>query len=145
MKVALVGLYDRGVLDKERVHFRATSDLDLSFFVVLDSIYVSPTTIQPWNRFGYWFSPQPVKTGENIVLYTRTGKNSTETRTEGIYHFLFRHWKNPLYADSSACAVIIEVTTWITTPQVIAPAPPAPRPPSPLGLGGSLFSGLKPK
>lgn len=116
MKAILVGLYDRGKLSDERVHFRALFDLDLSYYVIFDSFYSTPSTISVTQKTCYWFTSRQIKAGENLVLYTRAGTPSTERRADGsIYHFVFRGLSRPLYADPNACAVLFELTTWATT------------------------------
>jgi hypothetical protein len=36
MKFALMGIYDRGNLQMERLHFKLLADFDLRFFVVIE-------------------------------------------------------------------------------------------------------------
>lgn len=116
MKATLLGIYDRGVLANERVHLRATQDLDLSFYAILDTNYITATTISTGNRSVHWFAPKPIKTGQNVVLYTKAGKPNTETRPDGtIYHFIFRGYASPLYSDANACAVLTELMNWMTS------------------------------
>jgi hypothetical protein len=129
MKVTLLGLHDRGVIDKERVHFRADVDIDLSFFVVLDSFWVDAKSVQAGYRTGHWFAPRTIKKSEHVVLYTRSGNENTEPHTDGnTYHFLFRGCGNAIYANANATAVLMEITTWVST----APATSLPEPKSPL-------------
>ena len=134
MKLALVGLYDRGSLDKERIHVRAEVDLDLTYFIIVDSHYLSPTAVEAGNRMGYWFVPRLLKKGEHAVVYTRAGSPSTETRPDGsTYHFVFRGHANTLYASPNSCAVLMEVQTWVTTSQALPTYPPPPPvPPAPV-------------
>ncbi len=78
MKVSVAGIYDRGILDKERVHFRADTDLDLSFFVLLDTQSVGPTQVSAGNLSAYWFAPRAIPRGHHLVVYTRTGNSNSE-------------------------------------------------------------------
>lgn len=123
MKVTWVGIYDRGNLANERVHFRANVDIQLNYFVVLDTILLQQPAflvegrIQSANRNCYWFGQFEVKAGQNVVLYTRLGSQSTETRTDGqVYHFFFRGLPQPLYQLPLSCAVVMEINNWQTTP-----------------------------
>jgi hypothetical protein len=119
MKVTLLGLYDRGVIAKERVHFRAEVDLDLSFFIILDSFWVDQTRVQAGDRLVHWFAPRAIKRGEHVVLYTRAGNPSTEPRTDGsTYHFVFRGQGNAVYLSPSATAIVMEIQTWVSTPAI---------------------------
>jgi hypothetical protein len=113
MKATLLGIYDRGNLANERVHFRLTADVDVSFFLVLDSFHPQPHTVATEQKSCYWFPTRPAKAGENVVLYTRAGTPNTETHSNGqIYHFAFRGLQNPLYARPEASAVLVEIQSW---------------------------------
>jgi hypothetical protein len=118
MKVQWVGIYDRGNLLTERVHFRAIFDFDLCFYAVLDTHYQGVNVIEAHNKNCYWFGSYQVKAGQNIVLYTRAGAQNTETRNDGsVFHFFFRGLNQPLYQSANRCAVIFEINSWITTLQ----------------------------
>jgi hypothetical protein len=117
MKISLLGLYDRGVIDKERVHLRAEVDLDLSFFVVLDSLWVDQTKVYAGDRMAHWFAPRAIQRNEHVVLYTRAGNPTTEPHTDGsTYHFVFRGQGTPVYLTPAATAIVMELNTWISTP-----------------------------
>lgn len=124
MKATWLGIYDRGNITAERVHFRASVDVDLRFFAVLDTHYQQqPSIFQPGglieagNKNCYWFAPFLVKAGQNVVLYTRAGNQNTETRSDGsVFHFFFRGLSQPLYQLTNRCAVLLEISNWATTP-----------------------------
>jgi hypothetical protein len=142
VKASIAGIYDRGSLDKERVHFRADVDLDLSFFILLDSQFVPllMSQVSAGNHSAFWFGPQQIPRGHHVVVYTRAGVPNVETREDGsVYHFFFRSQSNPLYALPQACAVVLEVQTWASTGMSPATAlPPLPSPElTSLGLAGS--------
>lgn len=115
MKIQLIGLYDRGDLQKERLHFLANVDLDLSYYVIYDTRYSDAASISTGNRLCYWFAPKAVKASENIVVYTREGLASTETQSGQTYHFFFRGLSEPQYRTQELCAVIFELSSWVTT------------------------------
>jgi hypothetical protein len=138
MKASLAGIFDRGILDKERVHFRADSDLDLSFFVLLSTHSLSETSVSAGNLSAYWFSPRAIKRGQHVVVYTRAGTPSTEAHGDGgMYHFIFRGLVNPLYALPNANAVLMEVATWVTSKATYVALPPLPA-----NAGGLIPTGL---
>lgn len=106
--------------NEERLHFKATAPLQLSYYAILDSVAQSdevdekgvPNRIYAGQRTCYWFSPKEINAGDNVVLYTRAGTASTETRPEGVYHFIFRGLAAPLYSGQRASPVLLELTTW---------------------------------
>jgi hypothetical protein len=140
MNVSVAGIYERGVLDKERVHFRADTDIDLSFFVLLDTSRVNSTQVYAGNHSAFWFAPQGIPKGQHVVVYTRAGTPNVEKRDDGsIYNFLFRGLANPLYAHDEACVVLLEIQTWVSTLLKTTALPPlGPAAPSGLGLLGAL-------
>jgi hypothetical protein len=142
MKISVAGIYDRGILDKERLHFRADTDIDLSFFVLLDTMrMLDATKVYAGNRSAFWFAPQAIPRGQHVVVYTRAGTPNTEKRDDGsIYNFLFRGLTYPLYAADDACAVLMETRTWVST--VLHTTPLAPLPPMATGLGSAALPGL---
>jgi hypothetical protein len=123
MKAVLQGIFDRGNIQLERVHFRALTNIDLRFFAIVDSQYqqtpgsiVPASTIEAGNKNCHWFTAYQVKAGENVVLYTRGGKNVTEARPDGaMFHFFFRGVNQPLYGLPNRCAVLFELNDWATT------------------------------
>jgi hypothetical protein len=134
MKVTVSGIYDRGILDKERVHFRADADIDLSFFVLLDTMRMDAARVYAGNRSAFWFAPQAIPRGQHVVVYSRGGTPNMEKRNDGsIYNFLFRGLTYPLYAVDEACAVLVETQTWVST--LLQPTPLAPLPPRATGFG----------
>jgi hypothetical protein len=115
MKAIWIGIYDRGVLKDERVHYRVNVDLDLAYFAVFDTASADANTISAGHSTCYWFGPTRIKAGENVVLYTRAGSYSTETRKDGtVYHFFFRGRGTALYQNADSRAVLFELNTWAT-------------------------------
>jgi hypothetical protein len=118
VKASFVAIYDRGLLASERFHFQMTVDLNLSFLVLLDTVYSNPTGIDAGNKLAYWFPPKLVKAGEHIVVYSRAGVVSAELKNGINYHFVFRGLATPVYANPNACGVIMELQTWTTSPKL---------------------------
>ena len=118
MKVELVEIADRGVLDKERVRLRVLEDANMTNYAIFDSRYSSPSSIQNGQKACYWCPPTMVKAGANVVIYTRAGNPNTETAPDGtISHFMFRNQPSPLYSDPASCAVLFEILHWQTSKQ----------------------------
>jgi hypothetical protein len=144
MKVSISGIYNRNEIANERVHFRADVDLDLSFFVLFDTVFMGGSQVSAGTHTAFWFGPRAIPRGEHIVVYSRTGNPSTERKETGTYHFLFRGSSAPLYSDSNRCAAVMELTTWAATPSnpvVMAPLPPIASSPF-YGIAPGIASGL---
>jgi hypothetical protein len=146
MKISFAGIYDRGDLSKERLHFRADTDVDLSFFVLFDTQLLTAGQVSAGNHPSYWFTPRKIPRGQHVVVYTRAGSPSSEPRSNGhIYNFIFRGLIAPIYTQPQVSSVIMELQTWAVSPQSPTALPPlAPLVPdyaaliSALGTGNTL-------
>ena len=117
MKLQIKAVYDRGVLSKERIHLVANADIDLKFYLMLDTTYTAANSISNLERHAFWFSPRVIKAGENVVLYTKKGTESVETKENlGKFHFLYRGLDQTVWNKDADCAVLFEINTWATTP-----------------------------
>ena len=97
MKVSIAGIWDRGIHDKERIHLRADVALNLSFYVLLDTSEIGLNQISAGSLNAYWFPPKDLNRGDNVVVYSRGGSASSETRVDGsVWHFIFRGSQIPL-------------------------------------------------
>jgi hypothetical protein len=112
MNLTWVTITDKGSAE-ERLHFRASAAIDLSYYAIFDSFYIGENGVSPYQHTCYWFGPKAVKPGENVVLYTRAGSPSTENRPDGsVFHFLFRGLASPLYTTPQSSPVLFELNTW---------------------------------
>ena len=115
MKAVCVGIYDRGSIEKERVHFRVLDNIDLVFFAVYDTKSVGVDRVEAGHKSCFWFSSKQIKAGENIVLYTRVGNPSSENRAEcSVFHFFFRSLVQPIYTNQETRAVLFEINNYAT-------------------------------
>jgi hypothetical protein len=117
MKLEIVGILERGVSGKERLHLRALADTTLSFFVVFATEY-TPTR-DGLNRFPtavYWFPPKPVKAGDHVVLLTGMGADSERKNDDGTTSYFF-YWNRPtaVWNQTGKCATLFEMSNWMTS------------------------------
>ena len=112
MNLTWITIYDKG-RPEERLHFKAATAVDLSYYAVFDSSYVSENGVSAYQRSCYWFGPKKIAAGDNVVLYTRAGASSTETRPDGsLFHFFFRGLGGPIYTEEQSAPILFELNTW---------------------------------
>lgn len=117
MKLSIIRIIDRGVPFKERLHLKALNDANLTYYVVLSTDYTSPTALSVGGKAAYWFSPKSVKAGDSVVLYTCKGQPSDTKNADGTTtFFLYWGWDSPLWSVTGKCAVVMELTNWMTSP-----------------------------
>jgi len=120
MKIVIHSIADRGIANKERLALRVTSDTTLSYYVILDTAYITPNSIQTVPKNVFWFPPKPVKAGEWVLLYTRpaTTTDLVEKILDDVTTAHIFYWGQPnvLWRQTGNCAVVLELSDWVTTP-----------------------------
>ena len=108
----MTGIGDRGVLNGERIGFSVAANCDLKNFLIFKTNF---TTNGFYNRSQavFWFSPEAVKKGDRVVVYTKAGTDSFQTNPDGSTIF-FRYWglNTPVFTSSEQGVVLARVTDW---------------------------------
>jgi hypothetical protein len=115
-RLTLVGIYERGIPNKERVAISVAVEVNLTFYALIISAYTPGRQgVLAGSRLAYWFNPLVVKPGDWVVLYSGTGVNTTEKRTDGGTNHFF-HWglPNTVWDNPESCAILCELNTWTT-------------------------------
>jgi hypothetical protein len=116
MKITISQIFKRGVPSEERLVLKVLTDSNLTYYVVLDTVYSTPTTISPVPKHTFWFRSKPVKAGDTVVLYTKMGEPSERKLDDGTTaHFFYWNQKGPLWDKTGNCAVVMELNTWATS------------------------------
>lgn len=114
MKLEIDSFADAGVLEKERLVIKALSDLDIGEYVVFSS-GLSDTRIPISGRkTAYWFPDKAVKSGDLVVLYTKSGKSSKKDIGNGrTAHFYYWGLEKARWGSGDKTAVLLRVAEWI--------------------------------
>lgn len=116
MKLQIMQIVDRGVPNKERLWVRVLADTNLHFYIVFDTVYLSPSGISSSQKHAFWFPSKSVKAGDNIILCTGSGVQSQAPNANGgTDHFFYWGLSNTIWNKIGDCAVLFEVNTWVTT------------------------------
>lgn len=114
MKLKLISFGDAGNMSEERIGFRVLQPCNLKFFVVYHTenkergFYNRPKHV-------FWFYPKDVNVGDEVVLYTKDGVDSTEERNGHKIHFIYWRLQEPIL-EAGDCIVLSEVNDWSVTP-----------------------------
>ena len=113
MKLNIAYIKEAGDIDNERVVLKVVEDCDIgnyfSFFShYTDSGNVSTSVIAP-----FWFMDTPVKRGDTVVIYTKSGTRSSKQNKDGTNsYFFYRNNPTALCGNEKICAVLLEVASW---------------------------------
>ena len=114
MKLVFSSYGDEGNLSDERFGFKVVQDCNLKFYV---AYHTHETDGGFYNRplDVFWFYPKNVKAGDEVVLYTKKGEDSSEIRKDGhTVHFFFWGLDKPIIKKGD-CIVLSEVNSWSVT------------------------------
>jgi hypothetical protein len=116
MKLQIIKIIDRGIPHQERIWFRVLGEIDLSYFIVFDTTYLTPNSISNIQRHAYWFAPKQVKSGDYVILYTGLGTPTESKNNDGsTNHFLYWGIDKTIWNKSGDCAVLFELNSWETS------------------------------
>jgi hypothetical protein len=111
----VLSIADRGNLAQERVHLQVMRDCGGSFYLLLATVETPTGAIYAGNRPAYWFGPEAFKTGDNIIVYTKSGQDTKSVRPDGhMNHFFFWGMNVAMFEHVTARVVVAELNTWET-------------------------------
>jgi hypothetical protein len=134
MKLRIENIADRGVPNEERLHLRVIEPTNLGSHLVMSSAWVAPTAVANGSKPVFWFPPQDVRPGDEVILYTRGGifEQRPQTLLGPTTYFYFWGLSNTLWNNDSSCALIFDVASWAASSNL-----------NPLGLMAQLASGVQ--
>jgi hypothetical protein len=117
MRLGILGIEDRGVPNKERLYLAVLVSTNLSYYAVLDTEYTSDGRVVAIPKHAYWFGPRQVNPGDQVILYTGSGTDTSFNRLDGhTDHVMYWGLPSTLWNKSSGCAVLFEISSWETFP-----------------------------
>jgi len=116
MKIKIDSVIDHGTLNSERVMISVLENTDLKYFIIADTTYSDATYISNKLRHMYWSKPLPVKAGDKVELYTKSGRNSEENIGNGNKkHIIYWGLGNPIWNNDGDAAILFSIDEWATT------------------------------
>ena len=117
MRIEIVQITDRGIANQERLHLRAQVDATLNHYAIFVSNYISKDAISTIPQHSFWFPPMQVNAGDNIILYTGFGTQTSTRNLDGTTNYFF-YWglKNTVWNRPEDCSVLLEIESWQTSP-----------------------------
>jgi hypothetical protein len=116
MDIEIVGIKEKGNLDKERIVLKALSDLELGFVMVFLTVGIKGKSFTSTPESVFWFPDKQVSKGDLIVLYTKKGKNTEHKNAGGnTSHFFYMNIDKHYFDTPDKIAVLIEANGWKTS------------------------------
>ena len=113
MMLELDSFADPANHEKERLVIKVLSDLDIGNYLILWSNVSETKSATAGRKTAYWFPDGTVKSGDLVILYTKSGQNSKKDLTEGhTAHFYYWGLENALWGAGVKTAVIMKIEEW---------------------------------
>ena len=112
MSLELRDIENAGDIERERVVMRATKDVDIGLYAVFrcrvgekGGPYSGPILD------GYWFPMKEIKSGDYVVLYTKTGTTSEKKEEKSTSYFYYWHLAKPIWIPDMI-PVLVDTPLW---------------------------------
>ncbi len=113
MTLILEQVFGSGVLAEERAVFRASGDVDIGVYAVLQTKVDGRGVTRAGNiSHAFWFPDLTLKPHDFLVLYTKTGVRRTKVNDDyTTSHFLYWGLVEPLWVSGKAI-VLLKNDSW---------------------------------
>jgi hypothetical protein len=112
MEIIVSSISDKGKLADERIGLKVLRDCDLKYFQLFKTNFTDKGFYNQADA-SYWFTPQTVKAGDKVVVYTKSGINSIKENSDGTTtYFLYWGLSNPIFTSSDNGVVLAQMKDW---------------------------------
>jgi hypothetical protein len=112
MKLKISSFADAGQQSNERLVIRAETDADVGEYLVMCSSTSSEGNATAGRKVAYWFPDKEVKSGDLVVLYSKSGTQSEKKLQSGATaHFFYWGVDKPLWVSGNG-AVLLLALEW---------------------------------
>lgn len=112
MNLKLKSVADKGDPQKERLVIRVLNDTDTGEFLVMRTGFVNEA-VNIGVSNTYWFPDKPVKAGDLVVLYTKSGTiKDKPLERAGTVHFFYWGESAALWNDANTAVVLAHAPVW---------------------------------
>lgn len=113
MKVRITSIADQGNYAKERIVMRALSPIDIGKFAIFEAEKSKDGGVTNAIFSTYWFPDKKIKTGDLIVLYTKSGTSGTKELSNGrLTHFFYWSEDVAKWSTSKRAPVLLAIDDW---------------------------------
>ena len=112
MKLAILDVFDPGVLDKERIKLQALDNIEIGNYCLADSTYTDDGKVSNKLRHFLWIPDKKVAKGDYIVIYTKAGQSKDEKNNQTTTHTFFWGLKETVWNKSGDVAILLHIDEW---------------------------------
>ena len=112
MNIQIDYISDYGDIEKERIVLKVMSDTDLGKYLLATTNELQDSRISSKIQSVFWLPDQALKTGDRVVIYSKSGLKSNRKNDDGTITYFF-YWGLPTSLTTiKDCGVVLFETTW---------------------------------
>ena len=114
MQIKIGYAADKRDLARERLVLHAKRSTDIGDFLLIRTC-VEDGEVTTDVRNSFWFPDRPVKAGDLVVVYSKSG-TQRDKKFEGgrTAHFFYWDQKAPLWGDENFVPVLLHARDWVS-------------------------------
>jgi hypothetical protein len=115
MKLKISSIADIGDNLKERLVLKVLADTDIGEYAIFCADKTANNLVSTEIRKVFWFPDKPVKAGDIVVVYTKTGNSNERVNKDNTTSY-FYYWgiASSLWSTENVAAVVLHVDEWIS-------------------------------
>ncbi len=114
MKLQIKRIADAKIINDERFVLKASGNTDVGNYLVLCSGLLDGEISNKLQN-SYWFPDTRIERGDNVVLYTKAGRDRKKSLPDGsTSHFFYWGLDKPIWNLEKNAPVLIHVESWIS-------------------------------
>ncbi len=115
MKLAIRIIKGRGDIQVERIVLEALENIQVGSYIVADTTYMNGDKVSNRLRHTFWIPDKLVDKGDLVVIYTKTGRDTTKTNDSGNKtHFFYWGLERTIWNKDEDVAVVFAIDDWAT-------------------------------
>lgn len=115
MNVIIKRIRDAGIEKKERIVLEVIKETDIGSYIVFNTTSLTEDSVSNEVRHTYWFPDKTVKTGDFVVLYTKSGKQKEILNKVGTTsHFFYWGLEKTILNNKEDYVILLEIRDYVS-------------------------------
>lgn len=125
-ELQIIGVWDRGVPNQERIAIKATQETDLSNYLLFLGVPLGQQFAFPLNEDLFWFGKEIIVPPTWVIVYTGPGERKITTMRDSREPALVLHWgkKTTILGHPNVVPVLVSLEGVLVAPHPSYPQLP---------------------
>jgi hypothetical protein len=113
MKIKISWIWGKNQINEERIWLKIISDCNLKHYQLFATKFTESWWFVNRSNSTYWFTPEEIKAWDEVVVYTKKGKDNIKKNDDGTRIFFLYWWlKEPIFKNDKSWVVLAQIENW---------------------------------